>query len=297
MTLIAIIIFIATYTGVAFGRIPYLSLDRTGIALLGAIAMVVTKVLSTNQAFESIDAPTIILLFSLMIISAQFRLSGFYTEIASRISRLMNKPKRFLLVMMFTSAILSAILANDIICLAFTPVLLYSIIQTGLNPFPFLIGLAVSSNIGSAATIIGNPQNMLLGQIGNLSFRDFFVWCTPPSVISLFGSYLIISLIYQKSFNKKYPVKSNGQIQSLPAFNYHQTLKGIVVTVIVIILFFLKFPREISAVALAGVLLCSRKMHTRTIMGLIDWHLIILFCSLFIVIQGLEVTQLPSLLI
>jgi len=161
----AAFIFAVTYVGVAVGRIPWLLLDRTGIALLGAIAMVVSGAVAVDRAVGSIDVSTILLLYALMIISAQLRLGGFYTCIARRIAALCVYPRRFLLVCMGIGAFLSAILANDIICLAFTPVLAYSLLSARLNPMPFLLGLAVSSNIGSAATIIGNPQNMLIGQI------------------------------------------------------------------------------------------------------------------------------------
>jgi Na+/H+ antiporter NhaD/arsenite permease-like protein len=164
---IAVAIFIVSYVGIAIGTIPGLALDRTGIALLGAIAMIGFGVVTTGEAINSIDFPTILLLYSLMVISSQFRLGGFYTHIALKITRLMDNPMQFLFTLMAASAFLSAILTNDVICLAFTPVLAVSLLNAGYNPVPFLIGLAVSSNIGSAVTIIGNPQNMLIGQTGS----------------------------------------------------------------------------------------------------------------------------------
>lgn len=148
------------------GRIPGLVIDRVGIAMLGAIGMIVCGVLTAEDAVKSIDLPTILLLYSLMIISAQLRLGGFYTWAALKMTLLLGRPRDFLFATMLASAFLSAVLANDIVCFAFTPVLAMALIQTGITPLPFLIGLAVSSNIGSAATVIGNPQNMLIGQVG-----------------------------------------------------------------------------------------------------------------------------------
>ena len=139
-------IFLATYLGVALGHIPGLTLDRTGIALLGAIAMVVAGAVTLPQAVGHVDLPTIILLYALMVVSAQLRLGGFYTYTAFRLSHLLVRPRFFLLVSMATSALLSAVLANDIVCLAFTPVLILSLHASRLNPLPYLIGLAVSSN-------------------------------------------------------------------------------------------------------------------------------------------------------
>src|SRR3989338_1536579 len=289
---LTLIIFLITYAGVAIGEIPGLALDRTRIALLGAILMVVFGVLSTKEAILSIDISTILLLYGLMVLSSQFRLGGFYTWTALKITKFMDKPERFLLVLMIVSAVLSAILANDIVCLAFTPVLTVSLMNAGLNPIPFLIGLAVSSNIGSASTIIGNPQNMLIGQLGKLDFGHFFLWCTPPSLLSLIGAYFVINIIYSKNF-----VGNNSpaiiERRAWASFNRHQSTKGIIATIILIILFFTDIPREISAISIAGLLLCSRSMHTRSILGFIDWHLITLFCALFIVIKGVEAVNLP----
>lgn len=286
--MLAITIFCLAYFGIALGKIPGLAIDRVGVALLGAIAMVVFGVVTTEDAVKSIDLPTILLLYSLMIISAQLRLGGFYTWIALKIVPYYSHPRLFLLITMLVSALLSAILANDIVCFAFTPVLALSLLEAGLNPLPFLIGLAVSSNIGSAATIIGNPQNMLIGQTGNLNFAKFFFWCSPPSLLALFTSYLIIWWIYRHRFyhrEKKTPIERE---QSKQPFNQWQTLKGIIAILILTALFFTSIPREFSAIGIAGVLLCSRKMKTRDIMGLVDWHLITLFCALFIIIHGVS---------
>lgn len=299
----AIIIFVVTYAGIALGALPGLALDRTGIALLGAIAMVTTTVLSTHQAVSAIDTSTILLLYALMVISAQLRLSGFYTRLALNITGFVRKPAKFLLVMMGTCAFLSAILANDIICLAFTPVICLSLIEAKMNPIPFLIGLAVSSNIGSAATIIGNPQNMLLGQIGNLHFGHFSFYCLVPSLTALAAAYFIIYLMYRHKFGIQEPAETQerGEKQEKRhhqnQYNSHQAHKGLAVVIILIILFFTPIPRELSALALAGFLLCSRSMHSRTILGQIDWHLITLFCALFIVIAGIESTGLPVILV
>ncbi len=296
MQTLTILIFVATYAGVAIGGIPGLALDRTGIALLGAIAMLAAGVITTEQAILAIDIPTILLLYSLMVLSSQFRLGGFYTWIAVRLTRFMEEPERFLLIMMAISAAFSALFVNDIVCLAFTPVLAISLIRAGLNPVPFLIGLAVSSNIGSAATIMGNPQNMLIGQLGRLDFGKFLLWCAPPSLLSLLGAYLIIRLLYRNKLISTRPKESFDPAE-WPEFNRHQSSKGIFATIILLAAFFSPVPREISAIVIAGLLLCSRSIHTRAILGLVDWHLITLFCALFILIRGTEAANLPSELV
>jgi len=284
----ALIIFTLSYAGIALGKIPGLTIDRTGIALLGAIAMVVFGGISPESAFHAIDLTTILLLYSLMILSAQFRLGGFYTWIARKIIPYSSRPNLFLLVIMAASASLSAILANDIVCFAFTPILAGALIKARLNPLPYLLGLAVSSNIGSAATIIGNPQNMLIGQTGNLDFWEFFLWCGPPSLLSLLFSCFIILWLYRGRVHlaDEHATLPDNTIEQ--PFNSWQTTKGLIALMVLLFLFLLPFPREISAIGIAGVLLCSRKMKTRDITSLIDWHLISLFSALFILIHGLS---------
>jgi len=292
----ALLIFTATYLGVAAGRIPGLNLDRTGIALLGAIAMVASGAVPLASAMTAIDLPTIILLYALMVVSAQLRLGGFYTWIAGRTVPLLARPRLFLLSSMLLAAVLSALLANDIVCLAFTPVLTLSLLRAGLNPVPFLIGLACASNIGSAATIIGNPQNMLIGQIGRLDFGKFILWCAPPALLALAGAYLVICRRYRNRFLTEKDEPTSMQHAPWPAFNSWQSSKGVFAVLALVGLFFTPIPRELSAITVAGLLLCSRKMHSRQIMELVDWHLITLFCALFIVVHGLEGQGAPAAL-
>jgi Na+/H+ antiporter NhaD/arsenite permease-like protein len=290
----ALVIFVVSYAGIALGRIPGLALDRLGIALLGAIAMVVGGVVSPAEAVRCIDFPTLCLLYGLMIISAQLRLGGFYTFAAEKVLGMCQKPRLFLLLSMLLSAVLSALLANDIICFAMAPILAYSLKRTGLNPIPFLFGLAVSSNIGSAATLIGNPQNMLIGQMGKLPFGDFFVWAFPPSALALLAGYGVILWMYRNALTLDKPIHAEGDEPEWPCFDRWQTGKGLVAVAVLVGLFLTDLPRDVSALAVAGTLLLSRKMKSRDMLALVDWHLITLFCALFIIIHGISLAHLPE---
>jgi Na+/H+ antiporter NhaD/arsenite permease-like protein len=291
--LLATIIFLITYAGIALGRIPGLMLDRTGVALLGAIAMLSTRVLNEGEAFEAIHLPTILLLYSLMILSAQFTLAGFYAEAGRKLTRVMQRPEIFLLLLMLTSGVFSALIINDVVCLAFTPIVCACILQSSLNPVPFLIGLACASNIGSASTIIGNPQNMLIGQVGNLKFGEFLWWCAPPSIISLFVAYVIILWAYRNNWTRKAAATDRMAEESLD-YDAHQSRKALILLVVLIVLFFTGIPRELSALSVAGIALCSRRMATKSLLGRINWHLITLFCALFIVIEGVVKFGIPQ---
>jgi len=289
---ISSLLFFITYAGVALGGIPRLAIDRTGIALLGAIAMVVFGVLSPGRALGSISLETLLLLYGLMIVSAQLRLGGFYTWLAVRIATMAGNPGKFLFVLMITSGLLASVLANDIICLAFTPVLAVALRRRGMNPVPFLLGLAMATNLGSAATIIGNPQSMLIGQTAGLSFREFLYWCGPPSLVCLLLTWLILRQVYRQRFFRIDSEEVPGK--KWPEFNRWQTAKGLAAAVAVVALLFSGLPREWSVITVAGILLLSRKMHTRSILGLVDWHLITLFCGLFVVVAGFNASGLPQ---
>lgn len=199
----------------------------------------------------------------------------------------------FLFALIFSSALLSAVVANDIVCLAFTPVICVSLIRASLNPIPFVLALSCSSNIGSAATIMGNPQNMLIGQVGGLHFREFVSWCLPPTMISLAALYLIILIMYRGKWRDG-SIVSSKNAEGWPKYDSHQSAKALVLTTVLIVLFFTGIPREVSALTVAGIILCSRKMTTRSILRLVDWHLITLFCALFIVVQGITKYGIPQ---
>ena len=305
---LAAVIFAVTYAGIALGGVPGLAIDRTGIALLGAIAMVATGALLPQEAARAIDFPAILLLYSLMVVAAQLKLGGFYSRAAIRINRHIKRPAVFLGALMLVSAVLSALLANDIVCLAFTPVLCGSLMDAGLEPVPFLLGLACASNLGSAATIIGNPQNMLIGQVARLGFGKFLLWCAPPSALSLATCYGVILFLYRGKWqgeNKNRKTTPSGQAEEKqaalspdkngwPPYDRHQTRKGLLITAALIAMFFTPVPRELSAIIAAGVLLASRKIPTRSLLGLVDWHLITLFCSLFIVVGGVVKYGMPG---
>jgi Na+/H+ antiporter NhaD/arsenite permease-like protein len=293
------LIFGATYCGIAAGGVPGLTLDRTGIALLGAIAMVTAGVLPLGAALAALDASTLLLLFGLMLVSAQLRLSGFYDRAAAVLGRMAAYPRRFLFLTMAVSGALSSVLVNDIVCLAFTPVLTLAVLRAGLNPMPYLIGLACASNIGSAATLIGNPQNMLIGQMGRLDFGRFLLWCAAPTALSMLVACALLLFLYRGRLRSVFAAgapspDARAETPALPEHSVWQMWKGLLAMAAVTALFFTRVPREITALTAGGLLLCSRKMDVRKLLGLIDWSLIMLFCGLFVVIAGLETTGAPE---
>lgn len=284
-----IVIFVVSYIGIALGRFPGLQLDRTGVALLGAMLMIISATLGIDEAIMAIDYSTLILLFGLMILSAQLRLGGFYSLLAVRSASTFRKPKMFMGALILLSAVLSAILTNDVICLAMSPIVIEISRKRNWDPLPFLLALAASSNIGSAATLIGNPQNMYIAQQANLPFGEFLFWCVPPAILSVLALY-IWAIRGPLSANVEDSAPADLNIERAQPYDHFQTMKGLFVMMVMIGLFFTNVPREITILGVASVLLMSRKLASRNFLGFVDWSLLILFIALFILIEGIQIT-------
>jgi Na+/H+ antiporter NhaD/arsenite permease-like protein len=283
MAEIAVAIFIATYLGMAAGQVPGLKLDRSGIALIGAIALIAIDAVTPAQAVNFIDRPTIMLLFGLMIVAAQFGIAGVFEAIARRIAELADRPHRLLAAVIVVSGILSAGLANDIIVFAMTPLLCTGLRVRKIDPVPYLIALAASANAGSAATLIGNPQNILIGQMAGLGFWRYAAVALPVSVMALVIVYGVIAWLWRAQFAVNVPVHDALHNHAPLPLDQRQYQKGLLATVVLLALFATPVPREVSTLAVAGVLLLSRRVHSRTLVSAVDWNLLIMFIGLFVV--------------
>jgi Na+/H+ antiporter NhaD/arsenite permease-like protein len=284
-----LIVFAITYLGIAMGRIPGLKLNRSGIALLGAIAMMLFGGVTTAAAVSYINWPTICLLFGFFVISAQLRLSGFYDKAAGAISDRLGHPRVFLLVLMAATAGLSAFLNHDIVCFVFTPIVGAALLRKQINPVPFLIALAIASNIGAGATLIGNPQNMMISQVAHLGFGQYLIWSIVPVIVSMAAAWGIIALMSRKRLQAAASASNLPPQQSYP-FNRIHTIKGIIILAAAIGLFFSSVPKELIALGAAGIHLASTKFRTDDLLGLVDWPILVLFLGLFVVAGAFQST-------
>ncbi len=282
-------IFAITYIGMAAGRVPGLKLNRVGIALLGAIAMMIFGEIGTQDAVSYINWPTIFLLFGFFVLSAQLRLSGFYDLVAGGISARLENPARFLLILMLVTGGLSAFLNHDIVCYVFAPIVGTALIRKRLNPIPFLIALAVASNIGAAATLIGNPQDMMIGQVAHLSFGHYLLWSAVPVIFAMIAAYGIIWKLSQKNLQSALTLPQELIPPSYP-FNRPHTIKGLIILVVVIGLFFSPLPKEVIALAAAGIHLASTRFRTDDLLRLVEWPILVLFMGLFVVTGAFQAT-------
>ena len=221
-----------------------------------------------------------------MVVSAQFRLGGFYARVSRWLADHPASPAGLLALLIGVVGLLSALLANDIVCLAMAPILTAGCARRGRDPIPYLLALAAAANVGSAATLIGNPQNMLIGQSLHLSFRGYLSDALVPSVIGLALVWGVIAWRFRGRWQRAVPLAWTEHRDL--RFDRWQTTKGIAVLgALVLVFLFAPVPRDAAALAAAGLLLLSRRMASRDILGQVDWHLLVLFMGLFIVNHGL----------
>jgi Na+/H+ antiporter NhaD/arsenite permease-like protein len=289
-----VLVFAVVYVGMFLGGLPRLKLDRSGVALLGAIAVIALTGQSVQDAARAVDLPTLVLLFAFMVLSAQMRLGGFYSAVTRRVAALPLRRSGLLAVLIGVAGLLSAVFSNDVVCLAMTPVVARLCLRRGLDPLPFLIGLACAANIGSAATLIGNPQNMLIGSVMQLHFADYLRQALPPVVLALLFLWTWLSLVPGRQAPPRALDEDPGADDE-PSFDGWQSAKGLAVaTGLLLIFLFTDWPREVAALVGAGMLLLSRRLHSAQVMGYVDWQLLLLFVGLFVVNQAFESTGLAA---
>ena len=280
----AYLIFLASYLVFALGKFPGLKIDRPGAAIVGAVAMVAARVVQPRDALNYIDFSTLVLLFSMMLMVGSLHLSGFFEWNAELVLRRL-KPCYLLPAVIFTSGILSAFFVNDIVCLIMVPFVLSIAQRMKLAPLPYLLAVATASNIGSVATITGNPQNILIGSFSGISYRDFLFHLGPVAVVGLLLDWGILRWFYFRKRGAEHQVDQNIP---LPTLDLSQLSKPVIVATAVVIGFFFGIPPAMMAALGAAVLLISRTREPRELYKEVDWGLLVLFVGLFVIVGGAE---------
>lgn len=273
-------VFVAVYIGMATGGVPKLRVDRAWIAIAGATLLIVAGTLSVETAAPLVEIDAIVLLLGLMILSAQFDLAGLYGRCAELVVRNGHNPGRLLALVVALGGFLSAVLVNDIVVFALTPVLCAGVRAKGLDPRPFLLALAGAANAGSAATLIGNPQNILIGQAGSLDFFRFIMVCGPPAMVACGTVWLVIWATWRKRWML---AEGPGGILPHVAIDRGAMTKALIATAALLVLFATPMPREVAALTIAVALMVSRRFASRDLVSRIDWNLLLLFAGLFVV--------------
>lgn len=289
--IVATVIFAITYVLISGRQLKILPLNRPAAALLGAVLMVSTGVMTPERAYHAVNYDTLVLLLGMMLITAYLYLAHFFEWAADVVLKFSRTPQRLLLYLTLTSGVLSALLVNDTICLMLTP-LVVAVIRRGKLPLlPFLIALATSANIGSVATLVGNPQNMIIGHFSRIPFSDFAGSLAPAALVGLVINFGIINFGFRNVLRSAAISQESHAVQKLDC-----GLFAIVCFVFVSIFACFLAGLNLAWTALAGaalVMVLARR-DTHEVLKLVDWHLLVFFAALFVVVEGLSDTGLPD---
>jgi len=287
----AIIIFSATYLFVAVGQLPKLRLDRTGAALLGASLMVASGVLSLQEAYRAIDFNTLALLLGMMILVANLRLSGVFALVNAWLAARVRSPFGLLCAVTLLSGILSAFLVNDMICLVLAPLILELTKRLQRNPVPYLLAVAMAANVGSVATITGNPQNIIVGSVSGLGYRAFFSALAPVAGVGLALTVVLIAMAFRTEFRIGSRLQS---VDGTPRCHRVLAVKSVAVALGLVLALFAGVEPARAALLAGALLLITRRVKARKVYEDIDGALLLLFAGLFVVVGGLEKAVLGS---
>ncbi|GAP18404.1 anion transporter [Levilinea saccharolytica] len=282
---ITLIIVTVTYIGIAVGRWPGLRANRTTITLMGAGLLIATRQVAFSALGDFLDLDTLILLFSMMILNANLQMAGFFQLAGRGLLKTARSPRILLAVEIALAGLLSALFLNDTICLMFTPLVVQITQGARRNPLPYLIALATASNIGSAATLTGNPQNMIIGTASGISYLDFALPLLPVAVMGLVVVWGVVIWFYPGEFRRE----ALGDLTEQPLeLNRPLLIKSLVVTGGLLTAFLLGAPVAEASFLAACALLFTRRVSPEHVFYEINWGLLAFFAAMFVVTGSLE---------
>jgi Na+/H+ antiporter NhaD/arsenite permease-like protein len=278
-------IFFLTYAGVALGRIPGLRLDRAGIALTGAALMMTVGAVTPEEAYRAIDLDTLALLLGMMIVVAHLKLSGFFRLLTGWALAHAHSPPVLLATVAVTTGALSAFLVNDAVCLVMAPLVIEVTRSLRRDPVPYLLAVAMASNVGSTATITGNPQNMIVGAVSRIPYTTFAAALTPIAAAGLLLVILLLAALWWDEFRRPAQLTAKSSPSRL---HKPQLIKAVLVTFGVIVAFFAGVPVAEAAILGGALLLITRAIKARKVYREIDGSLLLMFAGLFVVVAAEE---------
>jgi len=288
---VAIAIFSLTYLLISGRRLKVLPLNRPAAALLGAVLMVACGVMTPEQAYRAVDYNTLVLLLGMSLLAAYFHLAGFFDWTANRVLQVARTPQRLLLYLILASGALSALLVNDTICFMLTPLVVAILVRGQLHVLPHLVALGISANSGSVCTLVGNPQNMIIGQLSGLPFARFSASLLPVAAAGLAIQYAVLSFGFRDALRGAAIQRAEAPVRSPDRRLMRITL---VALAFVFIGFVSGLDLPWTALGGAALVMVLARRDTHEVLKLVDWHLLLFFAALFVVVEGLNSAGLPD---
>ena len=286
---------LAALAAIAAGRLPRLRMNRATIALAAAALLVAAGSIGLEEAFAAIDLGTICLLLSMMVIVANLRLSGFFEAAGARLLAAARGPRQLLALVVLASGLLAALFLNDTVCLMLTPLVVELALRSRRDPLPYLVALATAANVGSAATIVGNPQNMLIGASSGIPFGRFLLMLGPPSLAGLLVVYLVVVAVFPAEFRRG---EALPVLHGPRARTYGPLLrKSLGAALLMLVLLFAGVPAPLASLVAAALLLVTRRVKPERVFAEVDFSLLVFFAGLFVITKTVEGTGAFRLLV
>jgi Na+/H+ antiporter NhaD/arsenite permease-like protein len=289
--IVAVAIFAVTYLLISGRRLKILPLNRPAAALLGTALMVGCGVLTPEQAYRAVNYDTLVLLLGMSIVSAYLHIAGFFNWTAHWVLRQARTPQRLLLYVILASGLLSALLVNDTVCLLLTPLVVAVVVRGRLPLLPYLLALAMSANVGSVATLVGNPQNMIIGHLSRIPFARFSSALIPVAAVGLAIEFVILRVAFRAMLGG---ARLNATAAVTPPLD--RRLIGLTFASLLLMFggFLAGWNLAWTALGGAALVMVLAQRDTHEVLRLVDWHLLVFFAGLFVVVEGLSVTRLPD---
>jgi len=280
-------IFAGTYALLSFEQnMPRIHISRAAAALLGAVAMVAAGVLRLDQAYRFVELNTIVFLLGMMIVAGYLEVTGFFALVETFILKRATSPRELLALIIFSAGALSALFMNDTICIMLAPLVVRLVARAKLKPSPYLVALALSANIGSVMTPMGNPQNMIVALHASLPFAKFVLVLAPVAVLGLVLNYFALCRLYPEEFapGRRLAVREPEPEIARDGFLY----VCLAVVALMLVLFALNVAPPLAAISAAALLILAGATRPRDALRRVNWELLLMFSGLFVVMGGLQ---------
>ena len=287
------VVFVLTYVLISARKVGVLKIERPAAAMLGAALMIILGVVGPLDALQAINVNVLILLLGMMLLVAGLDACGFFNYLSHLIARRARTQAELLAALMVVAAVLSALVLNDTIALLMTPIVVQACQAMELDPVPFLVGEGIAVNVGSVATEIGNPQNAYIGIRSGIPFTEYALVMAPITAVCLAISIVIVAFAFRGRLAK--PIAARPPETTVAPIHRPGLAFTLAVLLGSVAAFFLSTPAWLPVIALTGGSLVlfglpvvNRKATGRTLIGAVDWSILLFFIGLFIVIAGVE---------
>lgn len=278
-------IFALTYLLIAVQRVPGLRVNRPAASLLGAVAMVVVGGLPLREAYAAVDGDVIVFLLGVLLVTGYLELGGFFEWAAGHIVARTRSQRALLAALVAASGLLSALFINDTICLVFTPLVLAAVRPLGVRPLPYLLAIALGANVGSAMTVIGNPQNMLIGVASGISFARFALTLALPALGGLVIVYAVIALVHRRDLAE--PLARSPEPPEV-AFDRPLVVRALLVFAGALAGWLAGASLPLVAITAGAVMTAIAGRDPADAFAKVEWSLLLFFAALFIVMRGVR---------